>query len=325
MKDLTTLANSGEIVEYLEHAKDIKPANRGTLWSKTTLKVAYDYLDYLRQIKPSAKDLALYNKIKYWSVFKKDDVFWLKSKELNLTNLKKCNNNCPYELNWILTRDKTSDFAHILLTQNKPFINKKSNLLMARIFADETCSFYVKNDYVRRHLLSFLSKYDYKNCKKELEKLTMQNFLSSKNKSIWKPYLSKFSNRKENIHLVKMIEILDNEAKTSASFVGNWEELIKISKDSKLRQSLMSKLFSLRPLAGKILYGKDKKSNKMLMAIDRYFPEYFPKYANECLKYFKNEIKAPSADCHQLFKKSKSSSLLSASKISEYEQIINSI
>ncbi len=350
MQDLKILASQKEYTEYLNHAKDITPSKRNKKWNALTLKVGLDYLKSLAKIKSSqipAKDKILIKEISKWPIFKDDESFKINKRPIITKSFSVCLdselevNECISEHLKLYQKDLDPELGLKLinkLNSNRPMSFKKEKVIpfIRPMLASNICIYYINKSPLKEILdssniqindLYLTSKID-RDCRKSLSKKIMQNlyktddnYLRKNSKAILQRWGLLHSN---DIYYYNIAQFLSDYKFPKELILTKWKTLRTLGKNNSLREIILAKLTSKRPLYGKILYNNSNESKAIISAIKRYIPEYFVDYANICINYFKGNIKAPSTDCHQLFKRSKELELFSTSKQLQYNQIMSS-
>lgn len=349
MQDLKILADQNENIEYLEHAKDITPSKRDSNWKKLTLKVAVKLNNDLSKKSSSLtkKEIALINNIDKWPLLK-GDISYLESKKvLILKQLKDCIKQnkkgtlCLSSIKSLYLKNldpKLGIEITELLNTSYPMVFLANELLpfTSEMLGSNVCEFYI-NKKPLSQIVASLTKinlnlfYDLKiddDCKKIISKnildqlyLTNDNEVRKSSKMILQKWGYLHSN---DIYFYNIAQFLGDYSFGKKKLFLKWRTFKTLSKDSKIRDLVISKLISKRPLLGKVLYNESKESSAITDALSRTVPEYFTKYAKLCIDYFQGKIEAPSADCHQLFKANKKQDLFSKSYSLQYNQIVTS-
>lgn len=349
MQDLKILADQNENVEYLEHAKDITPSKRDANWKKLTLKVAIKLNNDLSKKRStlSNKEIKLINSIDKWPALKSDISYLESKKALILKQLKDCikqskkGSFCLDFIKPVYLKNLDPQLGielTDLLNKSYPMVFKADELLpfTKEMLGSNVCEFYINKKPLSQIITSLMKSklgifYDLnidKDCKTLLSKDILIQLYTTSDSDIRKSskmVLQKWGSLHSNdIYFYNIAQFLDNYSFPKNKLFVKWKTFKTLSKNSKTRDLIISKLMNKRPLLGKVLYNESKESSAVIDALSRTIPEYFTNYAKLCISYFQGKIDAPSADCHQLFKANNKLNLFSKSYSLQYKQIVTS-
>lgn len=316
MKDLEALESQKSYQEFLRHAMDIRPSERSSQWSEMVADMAIGLIDFkMTRFDFSEQSFEEIEKLALWPNLQNDEFFQTKRANFVrryfpecLKNIKKSRcaddmttfwNNSPKDV------DLGLELAYIIKENELaldiwPFIRKASTSELSHI--------YCQKPLVQQTLISELTKPTLATDQKA-HKLK-RSIDSTLNEKCWKKLKPLFVTqldspgsdqlKREAIYKVlKVQDAIDSEDEDfflisyilqgpiiGETFNLSWARVRELAENYPRRMKLLAR-FKKEPLLPDGLFASaNAKTRDVIMAhIDRFFPEYFPYYAQSCLDY----------------------------------------
>ncbi len=353
LADLTVLAQEGPYQEFLDHAHDIRPSERGEEWKSMVTKMALKHANHTLSQSPIPKNAFKKTEELYrWPVLRQDDVYRARRTEIGVRYLKIClstENPCWEDLQSFWKEDSSDpDMAVSLAEMIKDKKDAPYTLwtLLERPLKTPFSEFYCKKDFVMRTLWEKLSV-DY------LKLGVNGNFLSKIEETIHADCLPTLVSESK-----KRVVSPDNEGDRELGFeilksTGKadqklrdffytlyllehpsqgelmnlaWNNLNQLGKSADRRERVMEQLRSLDPLPDNIMGSMDETKRRVVLRhMKANFPEYFDYYSEQCVSYYGGTKKFsrgnPTMKCESLMKSDLAGELLPASKIEQFQSV----
>jgi hypothetical protein len=349
LKDLEALEAQKSYREFLQHAHDIIPSERGEYWEKLVNSVAEAHITNLLQMKNFDYDIL--NEvilILNWPTLRSNDYFFT---QLNSYFVKYYNfclsnyseNKCE-EQRRLITENNVNkdDLARKIVPLLKSLQDEQKKLLNINLFSlvqnylkRAESEFDCKNPEFQTIIWNTLmfeineSENIHKDCLKQLNLKASAQLISEtrKKQEVAFRILTKAETITDAQHsLFHLLYILENglpgEELNSA-----FRELLSLSQNIERRHEVLTLINKMTSFPDKI-FGMDKQNKQsvaLIKQITLYFPEFIDNYANECLAYFRGEIKKRGIHCFNFFNLAKKYELLPTPKILEYNKLTNLI
>jgi len=343
MADLEALEGQKSYNEFFDHALDIRPSQRGSVWQRMVSDMAVGLIDFKTQRqdykKPSWDNI---EKLSLWPILQSDEFFQTKRRRYFLTYLKNCienkkNNVCikdiqRYWANSFKNIDAGLEIAelidkHSLKVASWPFIEKAPT--------SELSHFYCSRAQLQKSLIGKLGQ-KMKDSPVSLDKWP-DHINQLMNQDCWKKLVPDLRQAlmdrstpqfaKDLIYqLLKSQKDIDKEQEDlfltvyllEGPIIGDtfnlaWAQLSLLAEDYERRQRLLKNVKQFDPLPGALFASANAKKRDIVMKhIYNHFPEYFPYYAETCLNYMSGvgdyPRGNPTIQCSDFFKITKDKS-----------------
>lgn len=344
--DLKILSSEKNYSEFFSHALDIRPSKRDQSWNNMVENLGVSYLDELgNKTKLEQAQLKLVYKLSSWPIFKNNEFFTKKRDFLFLKDLEYCLKNkpnmCSTKLNFMF-----NDFNHDIsfsndliktLTAHKeqfndlwPYAKPLAEHELSEFYCDKSPF----KDVVLDHIYSTYStqkklpKTIHKDCIKALSKDLKLAITSRFEYQRDSAFLTLKTSKKatlEDQSLYHLLNYLYDKKMDNKNLDITLKNLKEISKNYKLRESLLREVKNLDPFPGNIFsVKKSDKADVKTRVLFRYFPEYLDEYSRTCLSYLSGARTFPNGNptpqCHQLFGLNKTLKILPDSFQTEYNK-----
>ncbi len=359
MKDLEILAKNNNYLEFLEHAKDIKPHQRSQTWKNLLKKMAKGFIKQKISQKDYKSEIFLYiENLLNIPTLKNSDIFIAKRNSYGINFLKHCFNQtkpikCESFAKSLLNKTPHLFAPDLGIKIGDILISKKiTNNKIWPFFKEATKSdfseFYCKRRGVKKILFSKLTKLlltptpenkiktnilsiANNNCIKQLLP-DLKNMIFSNNSTVNKELsftiLKEFNEikmSKENLFLTLYILNGPNVGKT---FNLAWNRLKYLGQNYSQRMNILSSLKQYDPLPGKIFSQFEPEKRDIILShfIDN-FPEYIHHYTTTCLDYLNGKHSDkfingnPTTYCFDLFKSAKGKKWIDKKLMAKFEEL----
>lgn len=354
LADLTVLHGEGSAREFLDHALDIRPSERGEAWKTMVGQMAQKYA---RTLTANAEiprgDFVKIEEIYRWPVLRQDDVFKVRRNEVGTKYLKLClrsENPCWNDLVSFWKEDSSDpDMAVGLAELVKDKTDAPYSLwtLLERPLKTPFSEFYCKKPFVREALWKKL-ELDYLKIGRE------ENFLGKIEETIHADCLPSLveeaktrmyrptkdgdrelafeilsSTRKADQTLKDFFFTLYLLERPSQGELMNlaWNNLTQLGKSSSRREVVIEEIKNLDPLPDDIMGSMDlTKKRAILRHVKANFPEYFDFYSEQCVAYYSGKKKFskgnPTMKCSDLMNSDLATEILPADKIQRFQSAL---
>ena len=329
-KDLDILAKEANFEEYLKHAHDIRPSDRGKKWNEATIAMAIGLIDFNISRKIiNSKAHKYIEKIATWPILRDDEIFNLKRNEYALKYFNQCaQSSCLVEIEKFWEKSKkSSELALKLLTRAKELVpNYQGTEFLVTIISSKFSDLYCKKPYVRKLLTKKV--FDETKTKEKFSEIK-SIFDKNINSACWQgyePYVKTLLKAESTTYSLLAYQLLKtknaiNEADEDLflfTFILNgpvvgdtfnlaWSNLKKIKNDYKRRARLLRRIENLYILPDRLFNSPNvKRRNILIQLIADSFPEYVDYYSGTCLNYYEGAKEFPLGNptqyCKQFFK-----------------------
>jgi hypothetical protein len=313
-KDLQILHDQKSFVEYLGHAKDVPPSQRGRVWSEMTQKMGHLLIeDFTKRglINPTSfkkiEDYAL------WPVFKSDEVYQIKREEFALKFFNKCvwpkKTNCLDHIKsfWSSSR-KAPDVGFKLaeLTYNK-FPEKDYWEYIDSALRTEIASFECHKDYIfiplfekaAKIVMSKISEFDkkvnlqaltsedcYEKVYPKLRKIMTQSpIIERKEESFL--LLNIFNQLSKQERERFLVTYLLSGPTQGDTFNMAWNNLKALKEAPETRKNILMDIMASEFIPDSLFNAPNiEKKITLIEFISKTFPELLESYAKTCLNYY---------------------------------------
>lgn len=333
--DLEALHKEGNFTEFMAHARDVRPADRGRHWTEMVQDMAIQLIDQrVKKAEYPEEDFKLIEDLASWPPLKEDEFFQTKRAAFGERYLLSC-------IEAEKAQEKYSEATSPCLKAIYNFWNNTPNIpittdigvrlgeivrknaspddlwsFFTRAANSPAAEFLCKKEALQTALKSKIKKILRKNID-DLE-LTVE-IKSLANSDCWSqviPGLEKelTSPNKEDAQVAyKVLQgrgLLGNQKKDLflAAYLLNgpengeffnqaWNEFQKMGQDYKRRENILESLKKIDPLPGKVFAIEDTKKRQVLLDnLALNFPEYIDLYAKTCLAYVKGSQSFPNGN-----------------------------
>ncbi|MFL5783246.1 MAG: hypothetical protein ACJ76H_01470 [Bacteriovoracaceae bacterium] len=351
--DLTALATEGSYQEFLDHALDIRPSERGEEWRKMVTKMALAFAKATLNENPiPRKNFRKTEELYHWPSLRHDDVFRARRTEIGVRYLRQCTQTdppCWSDLTAFWKEDSSDpDMAVSLAEMVKDRKDSPYSLwtLLERPLRTPFSEFYCKKPFVMDALWEKLGL-DYLKLNVEGNFLTQIEetihadclpTLASEAKA--RVYGPKSDNDRElAFEILRVTGKADQKLQDffytlyllehpSQGEVMNlaWNAMSAMGHSADRREAVMEEMKKLDPLPDAIMGSLDiSKRRAVLRHFKTHFPEYFDFYASQCLAYYGGEKKFskgnPTMKCQDLMNSDLASELLPESRITQFKNV----
>ncbi len=325
LEDLRILADQRSYNEFIEHALDPRPTERGDEW-KTLLSETSDA--YSKAITQKSEilieDFNKIEKIWSWEQVKSSDIFKERRKEIGLRFLSSClkqNQNCDQLIKnfWINSPkddpELSFQLAQLLKDQkNSPL--STWDLLQVSLQSNQS-EFYCQKEFVMETLWEQLSI--------DIIRLGPKGDLNKKIELMIHPDCIRYLNleAKNRIEAPKnpgdreiAFHILNSQMKATEdvkdffytlyllenpsrgeTFNYSWNRVNELKKHQERRESVLEKFKKLDPFPDVIFNSQDEQKKKAVLThLNESFPELIDFYLNECIQYYGGLKKYPNGN-----------------------------
>lgn len=339
LSDLESLRKTNSFNEYLEHALDIRPAQRNKSWEQMTYSMGELLLDHIN--KKSLVEKSSFERvmsISAWPVFK-DREFFIKKRDLIfLKYISNCfalkQNECEQLVKQIYTsfeHPKTFDVELVNLLDK--YITEKQELIpyVTQVSQDTIGEFYCGKAPLREVVLDYLYQSVTKNepikvhkdCFMQIKK-NVQSLLYSKDshkRSGAKKMLEHYKLLSENQEIAYQLSEMLQESILSTKTKSHLQQL---SKNYNKRDQVLSIFKKLDAIPDSLFKDyNDKKSLVQTKQLLKNFPEFIDYYANRCLAHLESKTTMtgnPTPNCHGLFKMNETLNLFPELTVKKYKK-----
>jgi len=320
-KDLQILHDQKSFVEYLNHAKDIPPTQRGRVWVDMTQKMGLLLIEDFTQ-----RDLINYESFRkiedysLWPVFKSDEVYQIKREEFAFKFFKKCTSpiktSClDFIRNFWSSSRKAPDvgfkLAELLYSTypGKTYWNFIESALRSDIASFECHKDYIFIPLFEKAVKVVTTKSSIFDAKVKLQDLTNQDCYKKiypKLKHIMS-YSPLIKRKEEAFLLLNIFNQLQKDEKErflvtyllsgptqGDTFNMAWNNLKMLQEEPEKRKKLLMDIMAEEFIPDSLFNTSniDKKVT-LIEFISKSFPELLESYAKTCLHYYQGKGEYP--------------------------------
>ncbi|MES2525724.1 MAG: hypothetical protein V4598_01500 [Bdellovibrionota bacterium] len=351
LADLTVLAQEGPYQEFLDHAHDIRPSERGDEWKSMVIKMALKHANFtLTQTPVSQSAFNKTEELYRWPVLRADDVYRARRTEIGVRYLKTCLNSenpCWSDLQSFWKEDSSDpDMAVSLAEMVKDKKDAPYTLwtLLEKPLKTPFSEFYCKKDFVMTALWEKLSV-DYLklgingNFLTKIEETIHADCLpilvSESKKRVFQP--NQEGDRELGFEILKSTGKADRKLRDffytlyllehpSQGELMNlaWNNLQELGKSSVRREVVLEEMKNLDPLPDQIMGSMDSTKRRVVLRhMKANFPEYFDYYSEQCVSYYGGTTKFskgnPTMKCQDLMNSDLATEILPENKILQFK------
>lgn len=353
LEDLRALSKESSYEEFLTHAMDIRPSERGEEWKTMVGKMALlSARQTLSQNPVPRKDFRRIEDLYRWPSLRQNDVFRARRTEIGVKYLRHCTrqtNPCWNDLTQFWKEDSSDpDMAISLAEMVKDRKDAPYSLwtLLEQPLKTTFSEFYCKKPFVMEALWEKLGL-DYLRLGVEGKFLTkieetihadcLPSLLNESQLRVFQP--------RDEMDRELAFEILKSTGKADKKLMDffytlyllehpsqgelmnlAWSNLSELGKNASRRDMVMENLQKLDPLPDAIMGTLDlTKRRVVLRHFKTNFPEYFDYYASQCVAYYGGTKKFskgnPTMKCQDLMNSDLASELLPENKILQFKSV----
>jgi hypothetical protein len=353
LADLTVLAQEGPYQEFLDHAHDIRPSERGEKWKSMVIEMALKHANHTLSQSPVPKHAFKRTEQLYrWPVLRQDDVYRARRTEIGVRYLKTClaaQTPCWEDLKNFWKEDSSDPDMAVSLAE---MIKEKKDApytlwtLLERPLKTPFSEFYCKKDFVMKALweklsLDFLKLGVEGNFLTKIEETIhvdcLPTLVSESKKRVVSP--DNEGDRELGFEILKSTGKADQKLKDffytlyllehpSRGELMNlaWNNLNQLGKSADRRERVMEQIKKLDPLPDNIMGSMDETKRRVVLRhMKANFPEYFDYYSEQCVSYYGGTKKFsrgnPTMKCDELMNSDLASELLPNSKIQLFQTV----
>lgn len=353
LADLRALSEEGSYQEFLNHALDVRPSERGEEWRTMVSKMAISFANKTLEQNPvPQKDFRKIEELYRWPSLRQDDVYRARRTEIGVRYLRTCTKSetpCWKDLEAFWKEDSSDpDMAVSLAEMVKNRTDAPYSLwtLLEKPLKTEFSEFYCKKPFIMEALWeklgldylrlgtqgNFLTKIEttiHADCLPSLEKEATTRVYSPKNEidrelafEILRATNRAGQKLKDFFYVTYLLE------RPSQGEVMNlaWNTVAELGKSPDRRETAMEEIRKLDPLPDDVMGTLDlSKRRAVLRHLKNNFPEYFDFYSEQCVAYYGGTKKFskgnPTLKCQDLMNSEMASELLPNSKIEQFRSV----
>lgn len=318
-EDLNILFQNQQYLEFLAHAKDLRPTERDSVWEKQVLEMAQIFIEEINSQKAyTQRNKNEISRLMELAKINQNEVFLLARKDFMIGYLEECfrsnMKNCIEQAQQILKEtpqkesltDIPASFGLVLLANNVNSI-EIIHPFLKDAFISERSQFLCKKEAVRNYILSWFKNFNATlRSKKEIKLFSADNFHPNCLSSVLNFYVTNFSllqspiDREQIISWLYQSEYLSmEEIRTLLTvyllkgpvngdmFNFAWNSIRDMGENYLLRTPVLNKLKTLDPLPDEIFGLSDPLREKTLFElVSKNLPEYIDYYSKNCIDYY---------------------------------------
>lgn len=337
LKDLQILNGEKNYLEFLKHAKDVRPSKRDESWKKMTKKMGVDYLK--KVIERKQIDLTTYNFVEFlsnWPIFTKDLFFQLKREDFVISYFQKClkknkmtQTSCLTKMKkfWSASRKPPELGLKMANLINKNFKNEDLRQYIQKIPNSQVAEFYCSTPLIYNFLVDELKLILSKKNNEFDTKVEIQTLASRpcwdkiigplKEAMMKSPKKNKGEEAFLTLHYLGALSQIEREQFlvlfilkgpiNGETFNLAWNTVQNLGQNHSKRKSIVAYLKTMDPLPDELFAISDlKKKLHLLDILSQNIPEYLDHYAKTCLNFYKGIGKYPKGNptlyCRDFFK-----------------------
>lgn len=329
IKDLEVLESNKSYKEFLDHATDVRPSQRGKHWSEMVGNMAVGFIKSKITQKAFDKENFDYiEKLRRIPALASNDYFLHKRKDFGLSYLETCHaSTCKKDILsfWYSSKRKDGETAKKLALNLRQVDPNASLIPFLKIIGhDDYALYHCKKPWVQQEIFSIVT-----------EPLRMEKFDKVKSTlnliagvECWKslrpvihqaliqgPGLKQdyaFSLLKTRNDLTQewedfyYISYFLGSPTPGNTFNQSWNRMKILGQNYSRRIKVLRKLKTIDPLPGRLFSLVDSgKKNTLMKYFKKHFPEYITHYSKTCISYLSGKVSFdngnPTPDCDNLF------------------------
>lgn len=338
MADLEALEAQRNYREFLDHALDVRPSERGTPWRNMVSEMAIGFIDFHRQRERLSREVWLYlDQLSLWPVLQSDEFFQTRLGNFLRAYLPHCLEvqELPKELcaqdvlRYWRNSPRDPDLGIWLAQQSESHqLDLPKDLLLNSVGTTDLSKYFCNRPVVNRYLVKGLVT---PMIKKELRDPQLDDHIASlANSECWEHLVAPLRNMierpEDNVTLAENAfrllhhkgHLSEREADLflvryllSGPIVGPvfnmaWSRVRELGQNYERRQIVFGTISSLDHLPDQLFASANKEMVATVMDhLNLHFPEYLPFYARTCLNFYQGEGVFPRGNptlyCDQFF------------------------
>ena len=339
LKDLEALEASQHYREFLDHALDIRPSERGTSWRNMVSEMSSGFVDFNLARRRLSRETWLYiDQISLWPNLLSDEFFQAKRANYFRAYLPSCleEQKLPVELcrsdilQYWRNSPKDPDIGIWIAEINEKFqLSLDPWIFLEKTGLSDLSEFYCQRPIVQKNLMSRLIA---PMLARELDDKELLSHIDlALNQKCWQQIqqglLSQMNDQRElttqrehafRLLLVKgalnqeQTDFFLSEYLLSGPVVGKtfnmaWGRVRELGQNFARRQKVFEQLKATDPLPDRLFTSANELSKRTVVEhFNLFFPEYFKFYAQTCLNYFQGKglypMGNPTVNCPEFFK-----------------------
>lgn len=353
LPDLEVLAREGSHEEFLAHALDVRPSERGDVWKgMVSTMAAAQTKAILQKSEITREDFLKVQALWKWPSLKTDDIFKSRRQDISVTYLKRClksENPCWKELGEFWESDHSDPETAFKLAElisqfkNSPYtlwtfldVALKSNLsefYCKKEFTLDSLWGKLEVDYIRLgpkgDLLKKIDETVHPDCLPSLNKTAQTRLISPKkngDRELAYQILAAQSKAGEDLSDFFYTVYLLEGPSQGELFNYSWNRVKELGSSPARRDAVLIKLKTLDPLPDEILGSFDLTKKRVILThFKRHFPEYLDHYVGQCVKFYGGKDNFPHGNptihCQDLMKSEIAPQILDQFQIKQYQDV----
>ena len=327
LKDLEILEEQGNYPDFFLHAKDVRPAQRGSAWERMVRHMAVAWVDFKLKRKMFARNsFETIEGIALWPTLRQDEFFQIKRGEYALGVLEHCfasadDKSRPQCRQWLdqfwMRSNRTVMVGHrlakLLVEQEQP----GAWALLAEILSKEESKDYCADSFVQNQLLEKISSDKGSHPEKSLHPACWKAMVPGLREHLFKGngkggerlfdiLSAKGALEQEEKDFYFVLFIL-NGPRVGKTFNLAWNKMRELGQDFSRREKVLRRLTKMDPLPdGLVGMSHPGKRKTLLNFFSLHFPEYFNHYSKICLDYLEGRGSWPQGNptvrCRDFFR-----------------------
>lgn len=337
IKDLEVLEQQSNYEEFLKHARDVRPSQRGKHWQKMLQHMSISYINFKTKRRFfDDKTFSFIESLAQWPALRQDIYFLAKREDYAKRFFKKCfltknKKLCLGKLkgHWH-SSNKSPASGYFWAKMIRQFDEKEDIwMYVLEVATSKYANFYCHKPVVAREILQKYQKNfsEVENLKTLKKKIDLINHPECWAKML--PTLKQLAEDSSGLYQALYIKMLESKNSLTseekdyyltlyilkAPVVGQmfnkaWSNLKELGQNYPRRKKVLKRLAALDPLPGKAFAIFDKTKRKTLLKfLYTNIPEYFTLFVKTCLSYLEGARifphGNPTLECKELLKFSK--------------------
>lgn len=345
-------------MEFIKHAKDIRPSLRNELWKTMTKKMGLGLIEEkIKRKQIDGPTFKFLESISFWPIFSKDEIFQIKREDYAYKFFQRClkKNNaakgpCLIKMKafWSSSRKppelglKMANLikAHFKGETIRPYIKDIPNAQVAEFYCSSPLIYNYLVDELKSILAKKLSEFD---AKVAIQNLAIRSCWNKALKKLKKTMMeSPQKNKREEAFLTLhyLGELSENEKErflvlfilkgpiNGETFNLAWNTIQNLGQNHKKRKNILSFLKTMDPLPDDLFAISNLKRKLLLTEVlSENIPEYLNHYAKTCLNFYKGLGKYPKGNptlyCRDFFKLSNGKKWVNSKWLLEFKNLTN--
>lgn len=357
MADLEALEAQGNYREFLDHALDIRPSERGEAWQEMVSTMAIGLIDFHLSRSRLSREMWLYlDQLSLWPNLRSDEFFQTKLANYLRAYLPYClKQNLPKELcaqdvtKYWKNSPKDPDLGIWIASLNTEHqLGLEPELFLAKVGLHELSEFYCRRPVVQQFLLAqlltplaqkeltspqvneLIDRHTNATCYAQLV-LPLKDLAQTLEDSVvvaesaFRLLTAKDQLSEAEVDLF-LTSYLLNGPVVGPTFNMAWSRLRELGQNYQRRTRVLKELTERPHLPDALFAQANQEQKRVVMSFfHRHFPEYFNHYAKTCLAYYQGTKQFPRGNptlhCSEFFAESKENSLVEQSLQLQYSGI----